>query len=77
MIQAAGVVADMSSVADYPHKASDFQPGQRVQMPAGHGTVTRVEGDRVYVRPDTATSDSDGIDMDADELRYVGKALPG
>lgn len=66
----------MSSVAEF-HKASDFSPGQRVQMPAGYGTVTRVDGDRVYVRPDTATGDSDGIDMDADELRYVGTTLPG
>jgi hypothetical protein len=40
-------------------------------LPAGYGTVTKIDGDRVYVRPDTAMSDSDGIDMDVDELRSV------
>lgn len=54
-----------------PRLASDFAPGQRVQLPAGYGTVTKIDGDRVYVRPDTAMSDSDGIDMDVDELRSV------
>lgn len=56
--------------------AEDFQPGQRVQLPAGYGTVTRVHEGRVYVRPDTASAqDFEGVDMDADELRYVGTAL--
>jgi hypothetical protein len=45
-------------------------------MPEGYGTVTKVQEDRVYVRPDTASAQTEGVDMDADELHHAGATLP-
>lgn len=56
--------------------AEDFAPGQRVQLPSGFGTVTRVSEGRVYVRPDSCGATDQDVDMDADELRYTGVTLP-
>lgn len=46
-------------------------------MPEGYGTVTKVQEGRVYVRPDTASAlETEGVDMDADELHHAGATLP-